>query len=198
MTYARGPSPDPAALPDGQPTRPQALPALTLTELVRAIRDGSLSPANLVTEALTSLHRWQPVTTAASQNWSEEAPAAARTLPADPHLPLAGIPVLVKEDIDVAGHISACGPMRNPQDPARPAGASGESVAVARSGRLRLHVGHQKQDPPNMVNTTVPNSTALTLGWWSRPGAARRSSSVAGGTRRPFPRSPEAVPRADT
>lgn len=75
MTYARGPSPNPAPLPGGQPARPQALPALTLTELVRAIRDGSLSPADLVTEALASLHRWQPVTTAASQIWPE---AAAR------------------------------------------------------------------------------------------------------------------------
>ena len=72
MTYARGSSPDPAPLPGGQPTRPQALPALTVTELVRAIRDGSLSPADLVTEALTSRHRWPPVTTAASQIWPEE------------------------------------------------------------------------------------------------------------------------------
>ena len=181
MTYARGPSPNPAPLLGGQSTLPQALPALTLTEFVRAIRDGSLSPADLVTEALTSLHRWQPVTTAASQIWPEEALQAARALPADPHLTLAGIPVLVKENMDVAGHkstaccdairdrrapedaqlvaslraagaivigkanmhelaasatghISACGPMHNPWDPARLAGgSSGGSAAAARS-----------------------------------------------------------------
>lgn len=109
MTYSRGWSPDPAPLPDGQPAAPQALTELTLTEIVRAVRDGSLSPVDLVTEALTSLHRWQPVTTATSQIWPEEALRAVRALPADPHLPLAGIPVLVKENMDVAGHKStAC------------------------------------------------------------------------------------------
>ena len=189
MTCARGPSPNPAPPPGGQPARPQALPALTLTELVRAIRDGSLSPADLVTEALASLHRWQPVTTAASQIWPEEALAAARALPADPHLPLAGIPVLVKENMDVAGHkstaccdafrdrrasedaqlvaslraagaivigkanmhelaasatghISACGPMHNPWDPARLAGgSSGGSAAAVAARSVPLTLG---------------------------------------------------------
>jgi aspartyl-tRNA(Asn)/glutamyl-tRNA(Gln) amidotransferase subunit A len=109
MTSARRPSPNRTPLPGGQPPAPQALPARSLTELVRAIRDGSLSPTDLVSAALASLHRWQPVTTAASQVWPEEAQQAARALPANPHLPLAGIPVLVKENMDVAGHKStAC------------------------------------------------------------------------------------------
>ncbi len=111
MTHAREPSPSPVP-PGGEPVTPggqPVLPALTLTELARGIRDGSLSPVGLVTGALASLHRWQPVTTAVSQVWPEEALDAARALPASPHLPLAGIPVLVKENMDVAGHKStAC------------------------------------------------------------------------------------------
>ena len=201
MTYARGPSPDPEPLPGGQPAGPQALPALTLTESVRAIRDGSLSPADLVTEALASLHRWQPVTTAVSQVWPEEALDAARAVRADPHLPLAGIPVLVKENMDVAGHkstaccnafrdrrasedaqvvaslraagaivigkanmhelaasatghISACGAMHNPWDPARLAGGSsgGSAAAVAaRSVPLTARHRYRRVDPRSLV-----------------------------------------------
>ena len=41
-----------------------------------------------------------------SQIWPEEALAAARALPADSDLPLHGVPVLVKENMDVAGHYS--------------------------------------------------------------------------------------------
>jgi Asp-tRNA(Asn)/Glu-tRNA(Gln) amidotransferase A subunit family amidase len=130
MNHPTEPSPNPAPRPAGPPGRPQALPALTLTELVRAIRDGSLSPADLVTEVLASLDRWQPVTTTASQVWPEEALDAARALPSDPHLPLAGVPVLVKENMDVAGHISACGPTHNPWDPGRLAGGSAAAVAA--------------------------------------------------------------------
>ena len=153
-------APGPAAQPPSG-----ALATLTLTELVHAVRGGTLSPADLVTEALASLDRWQPVTTAASQVWPEEALAAARALRPGPHLALPGIPVLVKENMDVTGHpstgcceafrdrrasvdaqmvtrlraagavvvgkanmhelaasatghISACGPMHNPWDPA--------------------------------------------------------------------------------
>ena len=46
----------------------------------------------------------QPVTNAASQVWAEEALAAAHELPAEPVGPLHGVPVLVKELFDVAGH----------------------------------------------------------------------------------------------
>lgn len=94
-------APGPAAQPPSG-----ALATLTLTELVHAVRGGTLSPADLVTEALASLDRWQPVTTAASQVWAEEALAAARALRPGPHLALPGIPVLVKENMDVAGHLS--------------------------------------------------------------------------------------------
>lgn len=86
----------------------EILETRTLSELVHAVRDGSLSATDLVTASLESLERWQPVTNAASQVWAEQALAEAERLP-DGELPLRGIPVLVKEHMDVAGHPStAC------------------------------------------------------------------------------------------
>jgi Asp-tRNA(Asn)/Glu-tRNA(Gln) amidotransferase A subunit family amidase len=69
-----------------------------------AIREGSVTPAELVSEAISSIQAWQPVTNAASQLWPDQALAAAQALPAQPIGPLHGIPVLVKELFDVAGH----------------------------------------------------------------------------------------------
>jgi aspartyl-tRNA(Asn)/glutamyl-tRNA(Gln) amidotransferase subunit A len=79
-------------------------PAATLVEMCRAIRDDRVSSVELVTEALRSLEEWQPITNAASQLFAEEALQTARTLPDRPVGPLHGIPVLVKELFDVAGH----------------------------------------------------------------------------------------------
>ena len=81
--------------------RPQAV---TLVDMRRAIRDRHVSPVELVAEALRSLEEWQPVTNAASQLFVEEALRAARALPDRQIGPLHGIPVLVKELFDVAGH----------------------------------------------------------------------------------------------
>ena len=79
---------------------------LSLTEIVQGVRDRSLTPVELVTAALESIEQWQPVTNAASRWWPDEALAAARALPDDPQLALRGVPVLVKEQMDVAGHHS--------------------------------------------------------------------------------------------
>lgn len=153
------------------------------------LSDGSLTPVELVTAALESLGRWQPVTNAASRVWPDEALAAARALPDEPQLPLRGIPVLVKEQIDVAGHhstactrafrnrvattdsrlatrlraagavivgkanmhelaasatghVSACGPTRNPWDPRRlTGGSSGGSAAAVATRSVPLALG---------------------------------------------------------
>lgn len=77
---------------------------VTLVDACRAIREGRVSPVELVTEAIRSLQDWQPVTNATSQLFASEALRAAETLPARPIGPLHGVPVLVKELFDVAGH----------------------------------------------------------------------------------------------
>jgi aspartyl-tRNA(Asn)/glutamyl-tRNA(Gln) amidotransferase subunit A len=69
-----------------------------------AIIGDEVTPVDLVSEALRSIESWQPITNAASQVWFEEALTAARALPAQPVGPLHGVPVLVKELFDVAGH----------------------------------------------------------------------------------------------
>jgi aspartyl-tRNA(Asn)/glutamyl-tRNA(Gln) amidotransferase subunit A len=78
--------------------------AATLVEMRRAIRERRVSPVELVTMALDSLNEWQPATNAASQLFAEQALRAARALPDREFGPLHGIPVLVKELFDVAGH----------------------------------------------------------------------------------------------
>jgi len=77
---------------------------VTIVDMCRAIRDRRVSPVELVTEALGSLQDWQPITNAASQLFAEQALLSARALPDRPVGPLHGIPVLVKELFDVAGH----------------------------------------------------------------------------------------------
>jgi aspartyl-tRNA(Asn)/glutamyl-tRNA(Gln) amidotransferase subunit A len=85
------------------PPAPASRP-VTLAEMSIAIRAGDVTPAELVTDALRSIEAWQPVTNAASQVFAEEALGAARALPVTSMGPLHGIPVLVKELFDVAGH----------------------------------------------------------------------------------------------
>ena len=82
-----------------QPSRP-----VTLAEMSSALRGGHVTPAELVIEAIRSIEQWQPVTNAASQVFAEEALAAADALATEPVGLLHGIPVLVKELFDVAGH----------------------------------------------------------------------------------------------
>jgi aspartyl-tRNA(Asn)/glutamyl-tRNA(Gln) amidotransferase subunit A len=86
------------SLPDEQ------VRAMSLVEMRRAIRARRVSPVEMVTEAIRSLEEWQPVTNAASQLFADEALSAARALPDREMGPLHGIPVLVKELFDVAGH----------------------------------------------------------------------------------------------
>jgi Asp-tRNA(Asn)/Glu-tRNA(Gln) amidotransferase A subunit family amidase len=76
----------------------------TLVEMRAAIVGDEVTPVDLVSEALRSIESWQPVSNAASQVWPEEALTAAHALPARPVGPLHGVPVLVKELFDVAGH----------------------------------------------------------------------------------------------
>jgi aspartyl-tRNA(Asn)/glutamyl-tRNA(Gln) amidotransferase subunit A len=90
--------------PHPRPLPAEQGPAMSLVEMRRAIRARRASPVEMVTEAIRSLEDWQPVTNAASQLFADEALRAARALPDGETGPLHGIPVLVKELFDVAGH----------------------------------------------------------------------------------------------
>jgi aspartyl-tRNA(Asn)/glutamyl-tRNA(Gln) amidotransferase subunit A len=91
---------------DTEPAAGTSRPArpVTLAEMGTALREGRVTPAELVIEAIRSIEQWQPVTNAASQLFAEEALAEADALGMEPVGPLHGIPVLVKELFDVAGH----------------------------------------------------------------------------------------------
>jgi aspartyl-tRNA(Asn)/glutamyl-tRNA(Gln) amidotransferase subunit A len=89
--------------PDATPLSAEA-ETVTLVEMRRAIRDRRVCPLDLVAQALHSLEEWQPSTNAASQLFAEQALRAARALPDREIGPLHGVPVLVKELFDVAGH----------------------------------------------------------------------------------------------
>lgn len=76
----------------------------TVTQMRSALSSGVISSAELVSHSIESIRAWQAATNAASQLWPDEALAAARALPIEQTGPLHGIPVLVKELFDVAGH----------------------------------------------------------------------------------------------
>lgn len=90
--------------PDASDRAGHAAPPATLVEMSAAIRDGHVTSVELVSEAIRSIETWQPITNAASDVWQEEALTAARSLPAQPGGPLHGLPILVKDLFDVAGH----------------------------------------------------------------------------------------------
>jgi Asp-tRNA(Asn)/Glu-tRNA(Gln) amidotransferase A subunit family amidase len=79
----------------------------TAVDMGTAIRAGAVTSVELVERALARAERWQPVTNALSQLWADEALEEARRVDAAPghDLPLlAGVPILVKDLYDVAGH----------------------------------------------------------------------------------------------
>lgn len=90
--------------PGAVPEPGNETPPATLVEMCVAIRERRVTSVELVTEAIRSLEQWQPVTNATSQLFAEEALSAAQALSAQPIGPLHGVPVLVKELFDVAGH----------------------------------------------------------------------------------------------
>lgn len=79
----------------------------TAVEMARAIRDRSVSPVELVEEALRRAESWQPTTRAFSQLHADEALEQARLRTAEAARgalpPLHGVPVAVKDLFDVAG-----------------------------------------------------------------------------------------------
>ena len=71
-----------------------------------AIERGAVTALELVERAISRAEAWQPTINAFSQVWADEALAEARRTAAAPPegLPFAGVPLVVKDLYDVAGH----------------------------------------------------------------------------------------------
>jgi amidase len=86
---------------------------MTLTECVAALGEGHISSAALVEQALSAIERSQPTLNAfkvvCAEQARREALEADRRLAAGERLPLLGVPLAVKDDVDVAGYPTAFG-----------------------------------------------------------------------------------------
>ncbi len=90
----------------------QATP-MSLVECVAALADGKVTSGELVERTLARIHATQPTLNAFRVVFEDSARADAavadRRLAAGERLPLLGVPVAVKDDVDVAGHPTAFG-----------------------------------------------------------------------------------------
>lgn len=88
-------------------------PADSLIEQSRALADGAISSQGLVSEALERAHATQPTLNAFKLIFDDEAMADAeradRRLADGERGPLLGVPVSIKDDMDIAGHPTAFG-----------------------------------------------------------------------------------------
>jgi aspartyl-tRNA(Asn)/glutamyl-tRNA(Gln) amidotransferase subunit A len=86
----------------------------TASEMARSLRGGGVSSVELTERALSRAGAWQPVVNAFTQIWADEALAEARWIDAaraggQDVSPWAGVPLVVKDLYDVAGHeTSSC------------------------------------------------------------------------------------------
>ena len=81
-----------------------------LAQLAQAVRERRVSSLELVTESMARIERLNPTLNAVTTLWAEEALADARTLDArGAEGPLAGLPLLVKDNTDVAGKVTNFG-----------------------------------------------------------------------------------------
>src|SRR4029453_17720606 len=79
-----------------------------LAQLAQAVRERTVSASELVRTALDRIERLNPDLNAVTQVWAEEALAQAEK--ADrrgAEGPLAGLPLLVKDNTDVAGRVTS-------------------------------------------------------------------------------------------
>jgi amidase len=90
-----------------------ASPFTSLVECVAALAEGSVSSSELVERSLARIQATQGTLNAFRVVFADsaraEAAAADRRLAAGERLPLLGVPVAVKDDVDVAGHPTAFG-----------------------------------------------------------------------------------------
>src|SRR4029453_18572731 len=97
-----------------------------LTPLAQAVRERRVSAVELVQQSIARIERLDPALNAVTAVWPEEALAAARTLDRrGGEGPLAGLPLLVKDNTDGGGRGQNFGSPRAVRRP--PARAGGDN-----------------------------------------------------------------------
>jgi len=97
------------------------LTGMTALEIARAVRDGRVSPVDVVQAHLARIDRLEPQIRAFQVVLAEQALAEARRLAAHPGLaglPLAGVPVAIKDNVNVAGAPTRHGSAATPAEAA--------------------------------------------------------------------------------
>ncbi len=99
---------------------------LELSACASALREGKSSSVEMVEQALGRIEATQPTLNAfrvlRSEQAREEAAEADRRIAAGERLPLLGVPVAIKDDVDLAGHPTSFGcdgPLRSSARTAR-------------------------------------------------------------------------------
>jgi amidase len=154
------------------------LPAL---EMARLVRDGEVSPVDLVRAHLDRIAERDPVLSAfqavrGEQALAEAAALAGRLDLAD--LPLAGVPVAIKDNVDVAGEPTRMGSAATPPTP-----ASADDELVARLRAAGCVVVGKTQLPELAIwPFTEPAAYAATRNPWDRsrtPGGSTGGGAAA-------------------
>jgi amidase len=161
-----------------------ALPAL---EIARAVRDGQVGPVEVVQAHLAQIDRLETQIRAFQVVLAEQALAEARALAARPGLaglPLAGVPVAIKDNVDVAGVPTRRGSAATSAEPAR---ADDELVRRLRAAGCVI-IGKTQMpelaiwpftEPHAYPATRNPWDTARTPGGSTGGGAAALASGMA-------------------
>lgn len=97
------------ATPLARPELVEQLRWTGATEIAAKVRAGELAPRDVVAAALARIDAAQPVLNAFTYRFPEQALAdaddVARRVAAGEYLPLAGVPVVIKDDAHYAGHV---------------------------------------------------------------------------------------------
>ena len=150
------------------------------TELAAAVRRGDLSAPDAVAESLARIAAADPRVGAFELVRSDAAPAEAAALQARPDLgdlPLAGVPVAVKDNVDVAGEPTRHGSAVTPAGP-----APADHVLVERLRAAGAVVVGKTRLPELAVWATTDTATGITRNPWdlrSSPGGSSGGSAAA-------------------
>jgi amidase len=160
---------------------PPDLCALSAVEMARLVRAGQVSPAELITAHLDRIAERDPAISAFQAVRAEKALAEATELAerADlADLPLAGVPVAVKDNVDVAGEPTRMGSAATSPDPAA---ADDELVTRLRAAGCVI-IGKTQLPELAIWPFTEPSAFPATRNPWDRsrtPGGSTGGGAAA-------------------